>query len=148
MSKWVAVGTVKAIDVQEKIGVFVDVELEPNGEPLTCRVSSPYPGLYFPVTLESEWIILIPQDDTAAEPIAQAPLWSRAMVPPAGAATSPDQVWLDAGESGTVNIVGGRVNLGDGVLDPAQDGVVTRKMRCAYTGGFHPEASETVCAKE
>ena len=142
----IGVGVVESVSVEDGVGVFARIVVEPMGIPMTCRVASPYPGLYFPVAVNSEWIVVIPQGECASEPIALAPLWSRAMIPPAGAAQEPTQVWLDAG-SGTVNVVGGTVQLGGAPLDALLDGVVTRRMRCAYTGAAHPEASGVVRAK-
>jgi phage baseplate assembly protein gpV len=116
---WCSLAIVQSVVVDEAEGVFCDVLLMPSKRRETARLGAAYAGsgwgLYAPPMVDDEVLVSAPSGDPALGLVITSRLWSPADVPPADAATHPEDVLLTVRPGKTVRLVvsgGGKVILG------------------------------------
>jgi len=95
---WCSLAIVQSVVVDEAEGVFCDVLLMPSKRRETARLGAAYAGsgwgLYAPPMVDDEVLVSAPSGDPAQGLVITSRLWSPADVPPADAATHPEDVLL------------------------------------------------------
>lgn len=95
---WCSLAIVQSVVVDEAEGVFCDVLLMPSKRRETARLGAAYAGsgwgLYAPPMVDDEVLVSAPSGDPALGLVITSRLWSPADVPPADAATHPEDVLL------------------------------------------------------
>ena len=116
---WCSLAIVQSIVVDEAEGVFCDVLLMPSKRRETARLGAAYAGsgwgLYAPPMVDDEVLVSAPSGDPALGLVITSRLWSPADVPPADAATHPEDVLLTVRPDKSLRLVvsgGGKVILG------------------------------------
>lgn len=121
---WKSLAIVTVVHVDPGHGHFVDVTLLPLGQPGTARVGSQYAGngfgSYFPIAVDDEVVVGLPDGDPMAGMVVLARLWCAADPPPAEAAANPGDVLLvKAAPGATTRVI---VSGGGDVVVEARDG--------------------------
>jgi hypothetical protein len=116
---WCSLAIVQSVVVDEAEGVFCDVLLMPSKRRETARLGAAYAGsgwgLYAPPMVDDEVLVSAPSGDPALGLVITSRLWSPADVPPADAATHPEDVLLTVRPDKSLRLVvsgGGKVILG------------------------------------
>ena len=116
---WCSLAIVQSVVVDETEGVFCDVLLMPSKRRETARLGAAYAGsgwgLYAPPMVDDEVLVSAPSGDPALGLVITSRLWSPADVPPADAATHPEDVLLTVRPNKSLRLVvsgGGKVILG------------------------------------
>ena len=116
---WCSLAIVQSVVVDEAEGVFCDVLLMPSKRRETARLGAAYAGsgwgLYAPPMVDDEVLVSAPSGDPAQGLVITSRLWSPADVPPADAATHPEDVLLTVRPDKSLRLVvsgGGKVVLG------------------------------------
>ena len=116
---WCSLAIVQSVVVDEAEGVFCDVLLMPSKRRETARLGAAYAGsgwgLYAPPMVDDEVLVSAPSGDPALGLVITSRLWSPADVPPADAATHPEDVLLTVRPDKSLRLVvsgGGKVVLG------------------------------------
>ena len=116
---WCSLAIVQSVVVDEAEGVFCDVLLMPSKRRETARLGAAYAGsgwgLYAPPMVDDEVLVSAPSGDPAQGLVITSRLWSPADVPPADAATHPEDVLLTVRPDKSLRLVvsgGGKVILG------------------------------------
>jgi len=116
---WCSLAIVQSVVVDEAEGVFCDVLLMPSKRRETARLGAAYAGsgwgLYAPPVVDDEVLVSAPSGDPALGLVITSRLWSPADVPPADAATHPEDVLLTVRPDKSLRLVvsgGGKVVLG------------------------------------
>ena len=116
---WCSLAIVQSVVVDEAEGVFCDVLLMPCKRRETARLGAAYAGsgwgLYAPPMVDDEVLVSAPSGDPAQGLVITSRLWSPADVPPADAATHPEDVLLTVRPDRSLRLVvsgGGKVILG------------------------------------
>ena len=116
---WCSLAIVQSVVVDEAEGVFCDVLLMPSKRRETARLGAAYAGsgwgLYAPPMVDDEVLVSAPSGDPALGLVITSRLWSPADVPPADAATHPEDVLLTVRPNKSLRLVvsgGGKVILG------------------------------------
>jgi hypothetical protein len=119
---WASLATVTKLKVDPNGGVLADIVLmgAQSGTPETARVgasmASQGTGLYLPIEVDDEVLVVAPDGTPDAGLVIVAALWDRGTKPPATAAAHPADVLLQPPDGRTVRVVttgGGEVLLGD-----------------------------------
>jgi hypothetical protein len=123
---WVWPAIVKKVTIDADHGVFLDVLLLPDQLPETARYAPIYSGsgfgLYFPIEVDDEIIVMAPHGNPDEGLIAMPRPWSGADKPPAEISGKPADLLLLAKDGATVRVaVQGTGNI---VLDPRGTGKV------------------------
>jgi hypothetical protein len=116
---WCSLAIVQSVVVDDAEGVFCDVLLMPSKRRETARLGAAYAGsgwgLYAPPMVDDEVLVSAPSGDPAQGLVITSRLWSPADVPPADAATHPEDVLLTVRPDKSLRLVvsgGGKVVLG------------------------------------
>jgi len=123
---WASLAIITKVKVDPVHGVLADVKLLPSEIEETARVSTLYAGngfgLYLPVEVDDEVMVVAPSGDPDAGLVVVPRLWSAADPPPADAANKPTDLLLLAKTGATVRVA----TLGGGniVLEPRGSGEV------------------------
>jgi hypothetical protein len=116
---WCSLAIVQSVVVDEAEGIFCDVLLMPSKRRETARLGAAYAGsgwgLYAPPMVDDEVLVSAPSGDPAQGLVITSRLWSPADVPPADAATHPEDVLLTVRPDKSLRLIvsgGGKVVLG------------------------------------
>lgn len=151
-----AYGTVSSSIVTAE-GHFAEVDLEPDGRRVTCRVLPPLRGAFIPLEDGEEVVVGIPRDDvgTADGPVLFASAYSTPDPPPDEAVSDPSKIWIVTSgdvaiKCSTATVDAATVELGGASLS-ALTGVVQGEGIDPFTGATYAalnNASAVVRAKK
>lgn len=131
---WKSLAVVAAVHNDPGHGPFADLVLIPSGARMTARFGAPYAGngfgAYFPVEVDDEVVVGVPDGDPQAGGVILGRLWSGGDPPPREIIDHPSDVLVLAKAGQTVRIVvdgagdavvaargSGHVRLGDEAAD-------------------------------
>jgi hypothetical protein len=117
---WVSLAVVNSVVVDPNEGVFCGITLLPSEIEETARLGAAYAGngfgFYAPPRVDDEVMVCAPSGDPSQGLVITGRLWSPSDVPPAEAASNPQDVLLKVEEGQTLRLLvsgGGKVYLGD-----------------------------------
>lgn len=115
---WVSLAVVTAVNLDAKSGPMIDATLLPSLTPITARVGAEGAvggcGVWWPITVDDEVLVGVPEGESAHGPVVLRRLWSQADPPPALAVANPLDVLIQAPKGRTLRVVcsgGGEVLL-------------------------------------